>query len=228
MLGAERERFFKLACPRLGCVIGACIDEIEAAAREDMLRELDRVLRFVDAVQTAERLERGTIERLHADRNAIDAGCAIIAKALLLHTVGIGFERDLDIVCGRPQLCDAIEHAANRSAAHQGRRTAAEEHARNTWPLALQPGDEVELAQDRIAPAGFAERVADMRVEVAIRTLRRAIGPVNVDAEPAHGLRSAAFTNFSNAFARCEMACLALGSISANVNRFPSGMKIGS
>ena len=92
-------------------------------------RELHRPARIRHVMDAAERLQRGIVERLHAERQAIDAGGAIAAKALRLDAARIGLERDLRVGRDRPQARDRIEHRGDRLRLHQRWRAAAEEDA---------------------------------------------------------------------------------------------------
>ena len=49
-------------------------------------------------VDAAEPPEHGVVETLHAKRQAVDAGLAVVVEAAVLDRAGIGLERDLDIV----------------------------------------------------------------------------------------------------------------------------------
>ena len=55
-------------------------------------------------MQAAERAEVVVVQRLHAERDAVDAGGAIAAEALRLDAGRIGFERDLGVRRDRPVL----------------------------------------------------------------------------------------------------------------------------
>ena len=53
--------------------------------------------RLVDGVLAPERLEVGVVQRLHADRDPVDAGGAIAAKTLRLDAGRVGLEGDLGV-----------------------------------------------------------------------------------------------------------------------------------
>ncbi len=127
------------------------------------------------------------VERLHAERDAIDAGGAIAAEALSLDAGGVGFERDLDIGIDRPGPADRIEDRADRLRLHQRRRAAAEEDARHRAP-GRPPGGRRDLAREGCGIALLVDRLmADMGVEVAIGAFGRAERPMDIDAEAGIG-----------------------------------------
>ena len=81
MLGGFRDRELQFFGPHRGRLVGAGIDQVERIAIERGARDRDRIQRLARAVQPAQRLQRGIVQRLHAERHAVDAGCAIAAKA---------------------------------------------------------------------------------------------------------------------------------------------------
>ena len=88
------------------------VNQIERIiALEFFSRDGDRDERFVRSMQAAQRFQRGVIERLHAERDAVDAGGAIAAKARCLDAGWIGLERHLDAVGDPPMLADRLEIA---------------------------------------------------------------------------------------------------------------------
>ena len=102
MLAGHRHRLGQLGAPGRLALAGAGVDEVERSAREDRRRGLDRLDRFGDVVTAAERLEVGVVERLDADRQAVDAGGAIAAEAPRLDAGGIGLEGDFGVGGERP------------------------------------------------------------------------------------------------------------------------------
>jgi len=108
--------------------MGPRINQIEARARENLRGQRHRAPRFVRVVQTAERFQRPVVQRLHADRNAVDAGRAVIAKAFLLDAVGIGLQRDLGVGRDGPVRRDRLDHDADRAPTSQRRRATAEKN----------------------------------------------------------------------------------------------------
>ena len=80
-------------------------------------------------MQAAERAQLCIVERLHAERDTVDAGRAIAAKTSGLDARRIGFERDLRARLHRPMPAHRVENGADRICAHQRRRAATEENA---------------------------------------------------------------------------------------------------
>ena len=145
--------------------------------------------RLVGRVQPAERFERGVVQRLHAERDAVDAGRAIAAKALGLDAGRIGLERDLGI--GATVQCRAIASriAADRRGLHQRGRAAAEEDAGRPCGPARAAADGASSAAKAAHEARLVDRrVAHMAVEVAIGAFRQAERPMHIDAEAAIAL----------------------------------------
>ena len=126
MLGGFRDRELQFVRPHRGRLVGAGIDQVERIAIERVARDRDRIERLARGVQSAERLQRGIVQRLHAERDAVDAGGAIAAKARRLDAGGVGLQRHLDIGRDAPMLADRIEDRADGLRLHQRRRAAAE------------------------------------------------------------------------------------------------------
>src|SRR5579862_2810230 len=84
----DRAREFRL--PGGKRLARARINQIERVAVEDGARDGNRLERLLRAVQAAELLQREVVERLHAERDAVDAGGAIAAEARRLNAGRIG------------------------------------------------------------------------------------------------------------------------------------------
>jgi len=65
--------------------------------RPKMARHAERVERLARRMRASELGKRAVVERLHAERNAVDAGTAITAKARRLDARRIGLKRDFGI-----------------------------------------------------------------------------------------------------------------------------------
>ena len=131
MLAGFGQRGLEFGRPFLRLLPRPRIDQVERVAVEHLARDVDGVERFACGVQPAELGQHAIIERLHAERHAIDAGGAITAKALRLDAGRIGFQGDLGIGRDAPLPGDGIEHAGNGRRLHQRRRAAAEENRRH-------------------------------------------------------------------------------------------------
>ncbi len=138
--------------------------------------------RLGDAVAAAEKAKRVGIERLHAERDAVDPGGADIAEATGLDRSRIGLERDLGFGGEGPALRDPLDQRRDRFGRHQRRRAAAEEDRRHD-PPACFGSVMVELGEQGAAPTNLVDRGSDMAVEVAIRAFRLAERPMDVDRE---------------------------------------------
>ena len=223
------DRFLQFLLPFLDRLVRAGIDQVEGHAREDVARQPDRLQRICDIVQPAEEFQVPVVQRLDAERHAVDAGRAIAAEARRLDARRIGLHGDLDAVRHMPVLRDAVEHGLDRCRIHQRRRAAAHEdagdrlragHLAHLGHLGQEGGDEARLI-DRLMP--------DMAVEIAIGAFGRAEGPMHIDPEAglaaigqkrriAAILRIGIFTNRPyasrqvstkslKARARCDRAC---------------------
>ena len=183
MLGGLRNRAAELSAPAIGCLAGTRVNQIEGIALEHRARDGDGRERFIGAVHAAEFLEHAIIERLHAERHAVDARRAIATKALGFNAGRIGFERDLDVGCDRPVLRDRVENGRNGRRLHQRRRAAAKEHRRDGAAGNALSGRR-DLGRKGADIARLIDRgMAHMAVEVAIRTLRETERPMQIDAE---------------------------------------------
>ena len=91
MLASLGGRAFELAGPSLRRLAGARVDQIEGIAFEDRARDRHRLECLLRRMQPPERFERSVIQRLHPERDAIDAGQAKTVKAPCFDAGRIGF-----------------------------------------------------------------------------------------------------------------------------------------
>ena len=131
MFGGFRNRELQFIGPHLRRLVGTGVDQVERVTVERAARDRDRIQRLARAVQSSQRLQRGIVERLHAERDAVDAGCAIAAKPRCLDAGRIGLQRHLDIGGDAPMLADRIQDGADGLRLHQRRRAAAEKDRRD-------------------------------------------------------------------------------------------------
>ena len=183
MLGGFRDGALELDGPGLRRLPRPRIDEVEGIALEHRARDRDRVERLARRVQASELLERRIVERLHAERHAVDAGGAVAAEALGLDAGGIGLERHLGAGRDGPVLRDGVEQRAHGRRLHQRRRAAAEEDGGDgAARRALGGGGD--LGREGAHVARLVDGgVAHVAVEIAIGTLRQAERPMHIDAE---------------------------------------------
>ncbi|MEY9462001.1 hypothetical protein ABH973_002414 [Bradyrhizobium ottawaense] len=114
MLGRFVDGETQLIGPHRRRLVGTGVDQIERIAIERAARYGDGIERLARAVQAAQRFQRGIVERLHAERDAVDAGGAIAGKARGFDAGRIRLQRHLDIAGDGPVLADRIEHRADR------------------------------------------------------------------------------------------------------------------
>ncbi len=114
MLGCFRDCALELLSPGVGALPRPGIYEIERISWKNRARDRDGVKCFLRVVQAPKLRESGVVERLHAQRNAIDARCAKAAEARCLHAGRIGLQRHFDIRRNTPVLADAIQDRLHR------------------------------------------------------------------------------------------------------------------
>lgn len=137
----------------------------------------DGLVAIVDAPQ---RLELVGLEALHADRQAIDAELAIVAKLGLLEGTRIGFQSDLDVIGEADPSLQPGEDALQRRRAEQAWRAAAEEDRCQPAPLHLFD-ILIQVGQQCVDIGGFRQLGAGgVGIEVAVRAFAHAPGDVHV------------------------------------------------
>ena len=127
MLGAEAERAVELGRPARFVVAGERVDEVEADAVDRALRGGERALALVGGVGAAEEGEAGVVEALQAEADAVDPGAGEVGEVGGLGAVGVGLERDLDVVGGAPMVSRGGDDGFDGGRRHQRRGAAAEE-----------------------------------------------------------------------------------------------------
>jgi hypothetical protein len=182
MLRAKSKCAGKLRAPRFFRLIRARVDEIEAHTRKCLLRERERCERLGRRMLAPEKAQSLVGKRLHAEGQAIDARRAEAVETRCLHACRIGFESDLHIGGDVEQRGTLVKKRAHGFWFHERRRAAAEEDACDA-PLSGSRAERLELTQKRRAKARVVDIPADMGIEVAIGTFRKAERPVDVDAE---------------------------------------------
>ena len=183
VIARQIQRFRKFRAPRIRRLIGPRVNQVEGKPIERRARDIERRLRFRNAVNASELAQLIVAQRLHADRDAIDARFAKTAKPRRLDTVRIGFERDLGIGRDSPALRDVIENGCRRRRLHERRRTAPEKNARNR-PRADQIHRRVDLANVGSEKSSFVPTAeTNVAIEIAIRAFLRAERPVRINPE---------------------------------------------
>ena len=183
MLACEVERLAEFGAPRVDALAGSGINQIEGEALERATRDVDRRAGFLRRMQAAERAQLRIVERLHAERDTIDAGRAIAAKTSGLDARRIGFESDLCARLHCPMPANGVENGADRMCAHQRRRAATEENAGHR-AAGCKRHPVLQLLQESGKKSCFVDAAdAHMAVEVAVGALGGAERPMHVDAE---------------------------------------------
>src|SRR5262249_43489522 len=95
VLAGFSQRAAQFARPLVRCLPRPRVNQIERIAVENRARDAHRIERFARGMSAAERRQRRIVERLDAERYAIDTGGAITAKTLCLDAGRIGLKRDL-------------------------------------------------------------------------------------------------------------------------------------
>jgi hypothetical protein len=160
------------------------INQVEAHPVEMRARDAEGPPRLRRAVQPSEARQIPVVQRLHAERDAVDPRLGVAAKAPGLHRGRVRLQRHLQIVGEGPGAADAREDRRHEVRVHQARRAAAEkdgvEHA-----VAGEPAEAIDLGEIGRAPAVLVDPARNVAVKVAIGALRRAEGPVQVEPEAA-------------------------------------------
>ena len=220
MIGAESERLFQF-------VRATRRSSDRAAHRSDRARR-DRNCRIASSsaafasatlCRRPRHLQIGIVQRLHAQRQAIDAGGAVIGEARRVGAGGIGFQRDFDVVGQRATAARSYRACARRERPCISDGVPPPKKIVSTIGRPPPCDSAVQSSSRTMAshPAALVDGGADMAVEIAIGTFGGAERPMDVDAETAHGVKMPLCTSFSNARARWLMACFAAGSISPKV-----------
>ena len=184
MLGGFRDRALQLLRPHLRGLVGTGVDQVERIAVERAARDRDRIERFARGVQPSQRAQRRIVQRLHAERNPVDAGGAVAGKARRLDAGRIGFQRDLGIVAATRQCLAIASRIAPTVCGCISEGVPPPRKIDDTSPAGGARRDGFDFARKRPRKSRLVDRrVADMAVEIAIRTFRQAERPVHVDAK---------------------------------------------
>ena len=239
----ERKRAGKLGFPVGKRLARPGIDQVEAHPPEMALRGIERGQPLGHVMRAPQKMERLIVQRLQPQRHAVHAGPRNIGKARRLDRGGVGLQRDLGIGLHLPVPPGRVDDRGHGFGGHQRRRAAAEKD-RSQRPSAGQRRLMRQIGEQSVAPLLLVHAFADMAVEIAIRALRYAEGPVHIKRKRRRGSvcrrrryrmvkvqgvsQNTAATSCANASARWLIACLASGSISPKVMSWPSGWNIAS
>ncbi len=185
VVGGERQRLAQLRAPGGQRLLRAGVDQVEGQAGEGRARELQRGARLGGVVLPAEHAQGVGVERLHAEREAVHPGLPEGGEPPRLHAGRVGLQRHLEVRQRREQPGRVLQQGGHGGGVHQARRAAAEEHrAERARPQPCRLPRE--LAPERGGEALLGDHVAHVAVEVAVRALVQAEGPVDVEREGFH------------------------------------------
>ena len=139
------------------------------------------------AVLAAEEAQVGVVQRLHAQRDAVDARRPEAPEPPGLDRGRVRLQRDLDVV-GEPANASAARSITAATVA--GAISEGVPPPKKIEPQrapGVSAGEMVELGHQRPRPARMVDAVADMAVEVAVGALGLAERPVDVEREAAVG-----------------------------------------
>ena len=147
--GAERERGLEVGERALARLLRQRIHQVEVEVVEARGGEFrDRGADLAGTVDPPEHRERRRIERLRAERDAVDAGFRVAREAAVLDRPGIRLHRDLGIRPEREPRGEAFDERRDRADAEERGRAAAEEDARD-FPARREVEVAVEVGEQR-------------------------------------------------------------------------------
>lgn len=127
MLYAERKGRIERAAQRIAAETRHAEDQIDGdVAESGALRSTDRFGRLRGRVAAVHQFQTVVVERLYADRKAVDARFEQPAEVLGRQVVGIGFERRLFGAGAVEELCGVVQQSPDRFGRAERRRSAAE------------------------------------------------------------------------------------------------------
>ncbi len=182
MFGPEREGLRQFGVPSRSTLVRPRIDQVEADPPEMPLSRIERRKPFLHRMCTAEKPQRRIIECLDTERHAVHARRREIGKPRRFDRRGVSLQGDLQIVGDRPVPPRSVDQCRDRCGWHQRWRAPTEEN-RPQRPPRHQGRFVCEVLQQGVGPCLLVHRRADMAVEVAIRALRHAERPVDVERQ---------------------------------------------
>jgi hypothetical protein len=174
--------------PRRFALPRSCIDQIEAHPIEAGLRHIERPEPLRYAMCAAEEAKHRVVQSLQAQADTVDPCRRQIGKARRLDRRGVRLQRDLDPRREPPAALRIGQDRGHGGGGHQRRRAAAEED-RCQWALRADLGLERQIREQGLTPAILINTVANMAVEIAIRTFGDAERPMHVQRQrslPGH------------------------------------------
>ena len=201
VLGAERDGGGGVASGQVFRLPLNAVDQIQRdVAEARCARGLECAHRVAAAVLAPESDQLRRRERLHADREPVDAQLPERGEPLLVGGARIRLEGDLGVRPDRPERTDLAEHAAELRRIPERGRAPAEIDGDGLAAVELRR-PRAKLAQDRVGITLLRDHRLGARGEVAVRTLRQTVGEVDVDAE----LHQSSWS-FARSVSRCASA----------------------
>ena len=158
------------------------VDQVEAHAIEMRPCDIEGDPRLGDRVQSAKPPKVIVAKRLYPHRHPVDPGVGIALEPHRLDRGRVRLERDFRIVRHRPCRAHLAEDRRHEVGGHEAWCSPAEEYRAQNATTCFD-AEALDLGKVGTTPAEFVDLCRDMAVEIAVRTLRLAEGPVDVEAE---------------------------------------------
>ena len=183
MFGRLGNRALEFMRPVLGGLARSSLDKVERVTVENGTGDRNGIERFLRRVEPAKFLQGCIVERLHPERNAVDAGGTEPTKARSFHTGWIGLQGYFDVWRDSPVLTDAIKDCLYRRGLHQRRSATTEKNARHGASGRTRSccGDFGLVGSYKACFVDAA--VPHVAVEIAIGAFREAEWPMYVDGK---------------------------------------------
>ena len=182
VLAGKGERLIELAAPDAKALAGAGVDQVEREPRKCRAGMVDRGDGLLSVMGAAQQAQGRRVERLDSERQPVDAGGGKGSKTIGFGGIWVGLEGDFQARVDRPMGAHRVEQGRDGLRQHQRGRAPAEGH-RADFASGCEDRLPVEVGEQGPRPAPRIDTVADMAVEIAIRTFRPAERPVDVDSE---------------------------------------------
>src|SRR5262245_22977076 len=131
-----------------------------------------------------EKLEQMSLERLHAETDAIHPTGAVAGEVCTFHGSGIGLQRNLAVRLDIEQRGCAFENAADARRLKGRRSSTAEEDCldASAAPM-IHGGIVIQLLNQCCCVICFRDFRNDVGIKIAVRTFADAIGNMNVEGK---------------------------------------------
>ena len=188
MLRAEADCALQGALPGRERLIGQAVDQVKVDVGETGLaRRGDRDLHVVCAVDTAQEVQLGLIEALHAHAQPVDSQRAQRCEACHVHRAGVGLAGDLGVGedIERPAAgCHDLRQQIGRQ---HGRCAAAQKDGSDRW-MPVDFARQLDFFDQRGGERLKQPVQPRVGVEIAVGTFALAEGDVDVKGNWRHGM----------------------------------------